>query len=176
VNPTLFVSIVQINYVKLNQFKPGESTDIIIEVSVSAVNDFDLTVIIDALNVITSENISIQISRNFLVYDIPLANIIIAFLPIIIIGSILIAWALIFLEVRRLIRKIETPIEEPTKKKPRRGRYVKVSELEEIPKPKEDIPSKKIKKKKAKKVPEKKEKKSTDFDSLLEEEGLSDDK
>ena len=94
----------------------------------------------------------------------------------------MIVWAIIFLEVRRLIRKIETPIEEPKAKKPRRGRYVKVSELEEIPKAQEEEPPKKItkektKKKRGKKTKEKpmeKEEKSTDFDSLLEEEGLSD--
>lgn len=186
VTPNLSVSIVQIDYVKLNQFKPGESTEIIIEVTVSAIDEFDLTVFINALNVITSEDISIQISRNFLVYDTPLASILNSFFTIIIIGSILIAWAIIFLEVRRLIRKIETPIEEPKPKKSRKGRYVKVGELEEIPKPQEEEPPKKITKKKkklkkkrgkkSKEEPKKEQEKSTDFDSLLEEEGLSDNK
>ena len=137
---------------------------------------------IDNLNIITSEEISIQASKNFLVYDTPLASILNAFFTLIIIGSILIVWAIIFLKVRRLIRKIETTIEEPKEKKPRRGRYVKVSELEEIPKAQEEEPPKKItkekkKKKRGKKTKEKpmeKEEKSTDFDSLLEEEGLSD--
>ena len=78
--------------------------------------------------------------------------------------------------VRRLIRKIEAPIEELVEKKPKRGRYVKVSELEEIPKPQEETPSKKVtKKKRSKKAKEseKEEDKSTDLDSLLEEEGLN---
>jgi len=184
IDPVLALSIVQIDYVKLNQFKPGESTEILIEVSVSAINEFDLTVFIEALNDITSENISIQISKNFLVYDTPLTSILNTFLTLIIIGSILVVWGIIFLAVRRLIRKIETPIEEPIKKKPRRGRYVKVSDLEEIPKPQEEEPSKKATKKKrkkkrtkkGKKEPEKKEEKATDLDSLLEEEGLSDNK
>ena len=178
-NPELTVKIVQIDYVKLNQFNPGESTEVLIEVSVSAVNNFDITVFIDALNKITSEKVSIQVSKNFLVYDVPLANYLNAFFTLIIISSILIFWAIIFLVVRRLIRKIETPIEEPEEKKPKRGRYVTVSELEEIPKPQEETPPKKVtKKKRSKKAKgsEKEEDKSTDLDSLLEKEGLKDKK
>ena len=134
---------------------------------------------IEALNKITSEEVSIQVSKNFLVYDVPLANYLNAFLTLIIISSILIFWAIVFLVVRRLIRKIETPIEEPEQKKPKRGRYVTVSELEEIPKPQEETPPKKVtKKKRSKKTKEseKEEDKSTDLDSLLEEEGLKDKK
>jgi len=176
-DPELGLSIAQIDYVKLNQFKPNQSTEILLEVSVSAINDFDLTVFIDALNIITKENLSIQVSKNFLVYDTPLANILNTFLTLITIGSILVVWAVIFLAVRRLIRKIETPLEEPVKKKPRKGRYVKVSELKEIPKPQEEKQPKKKRSKKSKKESEKEEKeKSTDLDSLLEEEGLSDNK
>jgi len=184
IDPELEIKIVQIDYLKLNQFKPGESSEILMELSVSSINEFELTVFLEALNILTSENVSIQVSKTFLVYDAPLANYLNIFLTVIIIGSILVVWAIIFVAIRRLIRKIETPIEEPVKKKPRRGRYVKVSELEEIPKAKEETPPKKETKKKVKKKPskkvkkelEKKEKKSTDLDSLLEEEGLSDNK
>ena len=182
--PNLEAQIVQIDYVKLDQFKPGESTEILLEISVTSINKFDLNVFLDAINTITNENVSINISKTFLVYDIPLASYLNAFVTLIIIGAILIVWAVIFLAVRRLVKKIETPIEEPGKKKPRRGRYVKVTELKEIPKPQEEEPPKKIKKKKEKKKatkkgklePEKKEEKSTDLDSLLKEEGLSDNK
>ncbi|MEJ2293336.1 MAG: hypothetical protein P8Y23_01030 [Candidatus Lokiarchaeota archaeon] len=178
-NPELSAKIVQIDYVKLNQFKPGESTEILIEVSVSTINNFDITIHIEALNKITNENVVIQVTKNFLVYDVPIVNYLNTFFTLIIIGSILIIWAIIFLAVRRLIRKIEAPIEERVEKKPKRGRYVKVSELEEIPKPQEETPSKKVtKKKRSKKTKEseKDEDKSTDLDSLLEEEGLKDKK
>ena len=57
--------------------------------------------------------------------------------------------------VRKLIKRIETPIEEPIKKKRRRGKYVKVTEI----KKKEKIKTEK-----------------TDFDSLLEEKGLKEKK
>ena len=76
---------------------------------------------------------------------------------------------------------METPLEEPIKARPRRGKYVSVSELpseevaeklEEIP---EDKPKKLLKKKRKKdKVEEEEEKSSTDLDSLLEEKGLKD--
>ncbi len=184
IDPELDVSIVQIDYLKLSQFKPRESSEILLELRVSSINQFELTVFLEASNILTNENISIQVSKTFLVYDAPLANYLNVFYTVIIIGSILIVWAIIFLAIRRLIRKIETPIEEPVKKKPKRGRYVKVSELEEIPEAQKEIPPKKITKKKlkkksskkTKKEPEKKEKESTDLDSLLEEEGLSDNK
>ena len=87
--------------------------------------------------------------------------------------------------VKRIIKRIETPIEEPDKLKQRKGRYVSVSEL-----PKEEIPEaqpldytekkskKRLKKKKDKKTKPEAEKKgkppTTDLDSLLEEKGLKD--
>jgi len=87
--------------------------------------------------------------------------------------------------VKRTVKRIETPYEEPEIRKQRKGRYVSVSEL-----PKEKIPeaqpidytekkSKKKSKKKKKKQktpePEKKDKApTTDLDSLLEEKGLKD--
>ncbi len=182
--PHLDALIVQIDYLKLNQFKPGETTEILLEISVLSLSKFNLTIFVEALNIITKENISIQNSKTFLVYDIPLADYLNAFFTIIIIGSILLIWAVIFLAVRRLIRKIETPIEEPTRKKERRGRYVKVSELKEIPESRKEEPVTAIKddkvkkkhRKKSKEEPEKQKEKPTDLDSLLEEEGLKDDK
>ena len=85
--------------------------------------------------------------------------------------------------VKRTINKIETPYEEPDKRKPRKGKYVAVSELpkEEIPEtqPIEDTEKKtkkRLKKKKSKtEETEKKDKApTTDLDSLLEEKGLKD--
>ena len=92
------------------------------------------------------------------------------FFVLIMIGIFLVVWGLMVVYVRRTIKRIEAPIEAPVKKKPRRGRYVTVSEI-----PTEDAtkqePSKKIKKKKKAQI-EPEEDKKTDLDSLLEEEGL----
>ena len=86
--------------------------------------------------------------------------------------------------VKRTIKRIETPYEEPETRKQRKGRYVSVSELpkEKIPEAQpEDKTDKKSKKKSKKKKkqktpePEKKDKPpTTDLDSLLEEKGLKD--
>jgi len=91
-------------------------------------------------------------------------------------------WAAMYIYVRKTIKRIETPFEEPTKVRPRRGKYVSVTELppketeekiEETPKKKPKKPKKK--KLKKQKVEEKeKEKPTTDLDSLLEEKGLKD--
>jgi hypothetical protein len=98
------------------------------------------------------------------------------------ISAFILVWGLMYLYVKRTIRIIETPFEEPDKRKQRKGRYVSVSEL-----PKEEIPEtqpidytekkskRRLKKKKAKPETEKKDKPpSTDLDSLLEEKGLKD--
>jgi len=85
--------------------------------------------------------------------------------------------------VKRTIKRIETPYEEPDIRKQRKGKYVAVSELpkEEIPEAQPiDYTEKKTKKRFKKKKPkaEKTEKKdkppTTDLDSLLEEKGLKD--
>jgi len=64
-----------------------------------------------------------------------------------------------------LLKRIEEPVEK-VERRPRKGKYVMVSEL------KKPAPPKKAPKKKEEAKPEKK----TDLDSLLEERGLSDKK
>jgi hypothetical protein len=86
-----------------------------------------------------------------------------------------------YIYAKRTTKKIETPIEEPSKKKPRRGRYVSVSELpkEETKEETKKLPAKKASKKLSKKQKQKDiktEKPATDLDSLLEEKGLKDKK
>ena len=97
------------------------------------------------------------------------------------IGIILSIWGFTYFFIKKIIKKIETPIEKPAEKRPRRGRYVKVSEvpkdiMEEKEKEIREAKSKKILKKKKKKTKELKEtkKEETDLDSLLKKEGLSD--
>ncbi|MFX1412474.1 MAG: hypothetical protein ACFFA2_01430 [Promethearchaeota archaeon] len=136
---------------------PGESTVIIIEIDVSSVNSITINVSINAQNIITNEYIEYHNSMRFYTFDLPLIDYIIPFLTILIIGVIVLFWLIIYSSIKRLIKRIETPIEEPTKKKAKRGKYVKVSEIKQV-----------------QKETEKAEK--TDLDSLLEEEGLNDKK
>ena len=177
IEPSLTYSIVEINYLILNNFQPGESTELVISIDVPAINQMTITISIEATNELTEENITVQAVKTFKIYDVPLANYITVFFTLIMIGIFVLLWAVMYLYVKRTTKKIETPIEEPSKKKPRRGRYVSVSEL-----PKEEpkkMPAKKTTKKITKKQKQKelkKEKPATDLDSLLEEKGLKDKK
>ncbi|MFW9772836.1 MAG: hypothetical protein ACFFEO_11830 [Candidatus Thorarchaeota archaeon] len=157
IQPNLVNRIVQIDYFHLNRLNPGESTVIIIEIDVSSVNSITINVSINAQNIITNEYIEYHNSMRFYTFDLPLIDYIIPFLTILIIGVIVLFWLIIYSSIKRLIKRIETPIEEPTKKKAKRGKYVKVSEIKQV-----------------QKETEKAEK--TDLDSLLEEEGLNDKK
>lgn len=176
IEPTLTYSIVEINYLILNNFQPGESTDLIISIDVPAINEMTITISIEATNELTKENITVQALKTFKIYDVPLANYITVFFTVIMIGIFALLWGAMYLYAKRTTKKIETPIEEPSKKKPRRGRYVSVSEL-----PKEEtkeMPTKKPSKKSSKKQKQKEiktEKPTTDLDSLLEEKGLKDE-
>lgn len=177
IEPSLTYSIVEINYFILKNFQPGESTDLIISIEIPAINQITINVSIEATNKLTKENITIQASKTFEVYDVPLTNYINIYFTLIMIGIFVLLWGVMYLYVRRTTKKIETPIEEPSKKKPRRGRYVSVSELpkEEPKKISAKKPSKKLSKKQKQKEL-KKEKPATDLDSLLEEKGLKDKK
>jgi len=177
IEPSLDFSIVEINYLLLNNFQPGESTDLLISIDVQSINQMTITISIEATNELTNENITVQMVKTFEIYDVPLANYIIVFFTLIMISVFALLWAVMYLYVKRTTKKIETPIEEPSKKKPRRGRYVSVSELpkEEPKKMPAKKPSKKISKKQKQKEL-KEEKPATDLDSLLEEKGLKDKK
>ena len=153
--PTITSTIVGINYLELNQLRPNESTTIIVEIDVSAMNQIIFNVSIDAHNILTGENLTFLASATFEVFDVPLMDYINTLLTFIIISVIVLFWLITYVFVRKLIKRIETPVEEPIKKKRRRGKYVKVTEI----KKKEKIKTEK-----------------TDFDSLLEEKGLKEKK
>ena len=153
--PTITSTIVGINYLELNQLRPNESTTIIVEIDVSAMNQIIFNVSIDAHNILTGENLTFLASATFEVFDVPLMDYINTLLTFIIISVIVLFWLITYVFVRKLIKRIETPIEEPIKKKRRRGKYVKVTEIKKKEKIKTD---------------------KTDFDSLLEEKGLKDKK
>jgi len=182
ISPSLSYSIVQIDHLALSQFKPGDITEILIRINIPAIDQMNISVSVRAKNEITEEEVTFQSSRMFDIYDALLADFIMGFFTLIIIGIFAVVWAAMFIYVRRTIKKIETPFEEPKKVKPRKGKYVSVSELppEETEEKIEEAPTKKPKKSKKKKpkkqkVEEKeKEKPTTDLDSLLEEKGLKD--
>ena len=177
--PYLTYDIVQLDHLALSQFKPGDTTEILIRIDISAIDQMNVSVLIIAKNEITEEEVTFESSRMFDIYDAHLEELLIGFVSVIVIGVFVIVWAAMFIYIRRTTKKIETPFEEPIKVKPRKGKYVSVSELppEETEEKIEEEPKKKSKKKKLKKqkVEEKeKQKPSTDLDSLLEEKGLKD--
>jgi len=183
INPLLNYSIVEIDYLALGQFKPGDITVILVKIDVPAIDQMNISVSISVKNEITDEELTFQVSKLFEIYDVQLVDYFLNLFTLIMISLFILVWVIMYFYVKKTIKRIETPYEEPEKRKQRKGRYVSVSEL-----PKEKIPetqpidytekkSKKRKKKKKQKKPEaeKKDKSpSTDLDSLLEEKGLKD--
>ncbi|NVM45004.1 MAG: hypothetical protein HWN79_08810 [Candidatus Lokiarchaeota archaeon] len=180
ISPSLTYSIVQIDYLALAQFKPGDATKILIKINVLTINQMSISVSIGARNEVTQEEVIFQNSKIFDIYAPLLEDLVFGFFTLIMIGIFVIVWAIMYMYVRKTIKKIETPFEEPIKARPRKGKYVSVSELpaEEPEEKLEEIPAKKAKKlskKKSKKTEvEEKDKQETDLDSLLEEKGLKD--
>jgi len=179
-SPVIIYSIVQIDYMTLAEFKPGDITNILIKVNIPDIDLMSISVSINAINGKTQEEVTFQASKMFDVYTSSLDELFINFFTAIMISIFIVVWAVMYMYVRRTIKKIETPFEEPIKARPRKGKYVSVSDLpKEAPEEKvEETPAKKpkkISKKKSKqsKVAEK-EKQATDLDSLLEEKGLKD--
>ncbi|MHA1981136.1 MAG: hypothetical protein ACTSXN_08600 [Promethearchaeota archaeon] len=181
VNPNLPNKITEINYLLLNQFSSGYTTTIIIEVDVSSITQFLVSVSADVQNLLTEEIITIHASDTFETFDRSLIDYMNDYFILIMFAIFGILALVTFLFVKMTKKSIETPIEEPAKRKARRGKYLSVSEIppRTIEAKKEQKPSKKkadkkISKKKIKE-PEPEKKKSTDLDSLLEEKGLKDD-
>ncbi|MFX0057120.1 MAG: hypothetical protein ACFE85_01875 [Candidatus Hodarchaeota archaeon] len=172
ITPNLEYSIVERNYIILNHFSPNESTYLILEVDIPIINELEINISIDAQNILTDEIINFEASNVFQTFDIPLSSYLTSFFMVIILGVFIIVWGLMYLFTKRTIKRIETPVEEVSKRRPRRGKYVKVSELEKVTEPEEEITIKKKKEKPKETIKEK----VTDLDSLLEEEGLKDDK
>jgi len=161
-------SIVQIDYILLSWFPAGESSIIIVEVSVKNVNRVVVSISITAQNIITNETIMVSKERTYYTFEISILEYILQNFTLIAIVIIILSFIIAIIYARKTKKRIETPIEEPTLKKPRRAKYVPVAELK---KPK---PVKKPVKKKEE--PKEKEKEKIDLDSLLEERGLTDDK
>ncbi|MFX1409061.1 MAG: hypothetical protein ACFFA6_01815 [Promethearchaeota archaeon] len=178
INEGLQFSIVEIDYLKLSHLAPGETSRIIIKIKITEIKKFNISISVTAQNILTKENITVTEYKIYDVFDTPFYYYFSDYLIFLIVGLFVLIWVITLLYVRRVKKKIEAPIEEPVKKKPRKGRYVLVSDLKKEPskEPKKLIP---IPKKVTEEIEEPKEvkkKKITDLDSLLEEKGLSDKK
>ncbi len=144
----------------LENLKSGQTTRLILEIKFKDIptNTLTFNITVEGKNIETEVNYSISINIKADVLDRSIIEDIKNQIMILIISIIALIWVASLYYSYRLKKRIERPIEKPEKKRPRKGRYVKVSE---IPQPEEE-----------EKVPEKK--KTTDLDSLLEEEGLED--
>jgi hypothetical protein len=149
--------IIQQEAFKLRALRPGESTiiDLAIDFQNPPTNPLSFNLQIKAQNIDTMETFSSEqlLSVKFLSQDV--SDFFIKNFMIFIIILLALIWIVAVFYSYRLKKKIETPIKEVKKKEKKvKGEYVKVSEL-----PKKE---------------EEKREKTTDLDSLLEEEGLKD--
>ena len=181
VNPNLSSEIMEINNILLNQFSSGYKTMITIEVDVSSISQFLLSISADVQNLLTKEVINIHTSDTFETFERSLLDYLKDYFILIMFTIFGILALVTYLFVKKTKKYVETPIEEPSKKKQRRGKYLSVSEIptktveaEKEQKLSKEKADKKITKKKIKET-ELEETKSTDLDSLLEEKGLKDD-
>ncbi|MBA7677498.1 hypothetical protein ES703_85756 [subsurface metagenome] len=162
-------SIVEINNIKLNWLSPDESTEIVIEIKIPQIDRFEINFSITAQNILTGENITVSEHFSFKVFDTPLSDYFFELFIFIMIAFFALVWILAIIFALKVRKRIEEPVEE-IERRPRKGKYVMVSELKKPEPPKK--PPKKAPKKKEEAKPEKK----TDLDSLLEERGLSEKK
>ncbi|MFX0029467.1 MAG: hypothetical protein ACFE8B_09670, partial [Candidatus Hermodarchaeota archaeon] len=159
----LSYSIVGINYIELNWLEPDETTEILIEIEIPNIKQLEISFEITAQNILTGENITFSKNASFRVFDKPILDYFLDVFMLFMISIIVLIWILTIFFALRVRKRIEEPIEE-VERRPRKGRYVMVSEL------KKPAPPKKAPKKKETVRP----KKTTDLDSLLEERGLAD--
>lgn len=158
-------SIVEVNYVELNWLSSGDKSDIEIEIFMTEVSHLRINFTITAQNVITGENFTFSEESSFSVFDPPILDFFIEMFMFLMIAIFIIVWALAIIYARKVRKRIEEPVEVPLRR-PRKGKYIMVSDLKK-PTPEKKIPKKKIEQK------EDKPKKTTDLDSLLEERGLA---
>ena len=156
IEPNLDYQVVQLDNLVLDHLAPNESALVTLEVKVSNVQQFSVYLSVNTQNILTLENATFNTSKNFDTFEQPLSNFFQGAIALITFAIFACIAIITYIIVRRSIRAIETPLEEPIQKKRRRGRYLPVAE---IPKEIEE---------------EEKEESKTDLDSLLEEEGLKD--
>jgi hypothetical protein len=115
----------------LENFKTDESTTIIIELKSGMIksSEIQLRVIITAQNVLTGEIISSSERFKFGVIDKPLYYYVFEYFIFIMIALFALIFLTTYLYYKKLKAKIEAPIEKEELERPKRPRYVKVSEL-----------------------------------------------
>ena len=161
------------NTIEMQNLEPGESTNLIIEIFCGDVSfdQININISIEAQNVMSLETVIFKSSIISLkVIAPPFLDNLTWLISILIVAIIIAVWLISIIYTRNTKKKIKASLEKPIQKpKPRRGRYVKVSEL----KPADQAIDKK-RKEPAKKEAEVEEesKQTTDLDSLLEEKGL----
>ncbi|MFX1417435.1 MAG: hypothetical protein ACFE9N_00800 [Promethearchaeota archaeon] len=165
-NHDLDYLIVERNNLILNLFPAGESTSLIIVVSVSDIKTLTISVSITAQNILTNESIIMFEEVTYRTFEPPIYFFLIEYFIFIMISAFALIWIIAILLARKTKKRLETPVTKEEAKKPRKGKYVPVAEL------KKPTVTKKIVKKKE----EPKEEEKTDLDSLLEERGLVDEK
>lgn len=176
IDDNLKYTIKEINYLELNHLEPGETTCIIIEIEVLNVdfNLLNITVSITGKNIISPQKIKKEITVSLNVLDYPFIDFLLGFLIIFVLSLIALFWVSTYFYAKKVIKKIETPIEEVVEKRPRKGKYVKISDLKTEEKEKAIDSREKIEKPPREKKADKK--KITDLDSLLKEKKLDADK
>ena len=162
---SLQYTIVEVDYVELNWLSSGDQTEIVIEITITEISQLQINFTITAQNVITGENVTFSKESSFSVFDPPIVDYFIELFMFIMIAIFVVVWAIAITYARKVRKGIEEPV-EVTERKPRKGKYIMVSDLK---KPTKEIkfPKKKVEQK------EVKPKKTTDLDSLLEERGLA---
>ncbi len=184
-------TIIEKNVYELNRLESGHSTSLTLEFTIPDIEPdlLNVTISVRGQNVLSNEIVRAEAETSLTLLDPSLPTFIIGISALIAIGGI---WIFSIWYSRKLIVKIETPKEEIPKKKKKikKGKYVKVSELsQESTKPsekapeesKKEVPSKeKTTEKKQPKKKGKKEKsgkkndKKVDLDDLIKREGLED--
>ncbi|TFG07316.1 MAG: hypothetical protein EU539_05285 [Promethearchaeota archaeon] len=174
----------------LERFKADESTTILIELKANDISQDELRIVVE----VTAENIisgEIVVEKETIVLDVidkPIFDYLfeifvyqssddfsdtgINILSIIILALLVLIWLIATSYSRKVKKKIEIPIEKEKEKRPRRGKYVKVSELRAKP---EEKPPEDIEKGEAEEALEE-EKTVKKLDELLEEEKLEKEK
>ncbi len=160
--------------------KPGDSETIQIEIEVGNIGfeeEVEVKVKIKAVNILTNEVILISKTIDIDIISSPLINYIIEYFLFIILAIFALMLFIAYYYSRHIKKRIELSAKDVAEKRPRRGKYVKVSELKAVRTEKLEEPIEKIEEIKPKEeiIEEEvleKEKKSVDLDTLLEEEDL----
>jgi len=167
------------NNLLLNDLDPGEKTIIRIEVNLEKYkkDNLNLTIIVTTENKISHEIITFEKTINITILDRELVDYFVIYFMFFIIAFLVLLWIIAITYARKINKKIEGPQveEEEKRRRPRKGRYIAVSELPPKPPDKTKTTEKMLlEKQKKEKEHEMKRKKSTDLDELLKKKGLAD--